>query len=119
MYLSNYLSNLLSNFNDSRTKRNIKNLCSKIIEHKSIQLWSISDDKAEFERSKRLIDGSLKTVIDDKKITSALREHGTASLGHENRLIIIYDPCDIRKEHMGKRFILLILRYIAMVILIM
>jgi len=102
MYLSEYLSGILSNFNDSRTIRNVKNVCSKIIEHKSIQLWSISDDKAEFERSKRLIDGSLISVLDDKKISDALREHGTGCLGNENRVIVLYDPCDIRKAHSEK-----------------
>jgi len=102
MYLSNYLSNVLKNFNDSRTVRNIKNLFRQIIEHKSIRLWSISTDKAEFERSKRLINGKLKSVLDDEKISEALREHGASSLKDQERLIILHDPCDIRKEYSEK-----------------
>lgn len=99
MRLSNYLSGVLSNFKDSRVLENVTALVQNIIEHKSIRLWSISEDKAEFERSKRLLDGSLKSVLDDQKISAAIREHSVAALGDEARLIVLHDPCDIRKEH--------------------
>ena len=99
MKLSDYLSGVLSNFKDSRVVENVTSLVQKIIEHKSIRLWSICEDKAEFERSKRLLDGSLKSVLDDQKISAAIREHSVAALGDEARLIVLHDPCDIRKEH--------------------
>lgn len=99
MKLSNYLSGVLSNFKDSRVLENVTVLVQNIIEHKSIRLWSISKDKAEFERSKRLVDGSLKSVLDEQKISAAIREHSVAALGDETRLIVLHDPCDIRKEH--------------------
>lgn len=99
MKLSNYLSRVLSNFKDSRVVENVTDLVQNIIEHKSIRLWSISEDKAEFERSKRLLDGSLKSVLDDEKISVAIREHSVTALGDESRLIVLHDPCDIRKEH--------------------
>ncbi|MFN8454492.1 MAG: hypothetical protein U0401_09195 [Anaerolineae bacterium] len=99
MKLSDYLSGVLSNFKDSRVIENVTELVQNIIEHKSIRLWSISEDKAEFERSKRLLDGSLKSVLDDKKISAAIRDHSVAGLGDEARLIVLHDPCDIRKEH--------------------
>jgi hypothetical protein len=98
MKLSDYLSGVLTNFKDSRVVENVTVLVQNIIEHKSIRLWSISEDKAEFERSKRLLDGSLKSVLDDKKISAAIREHSVAALGDEARLIVLHDPCDIRKE---------------------
>lgn len=98
MKLSNYLSGVLSNFKDSRVVENVTTLVQNIVEHKSIRLWSISEDKAEFERSKRLLDGSLKSVLDDEKISAAIREHSVAALGAEARLIVLHDPCDIRKE---------------------
>jgi hypothetical protein len=53
MKLTEYLSGVLSNFKDSRVIENVTVLVQNIIEHKSIRLWSISEDKAEFERSKR------------------------------------------------------------------
>jgi len=98
MKLSDYLSGVLSNFKDSRVVENVTKLVLNIIEHKSTRLWSISEDKAEFERSKRLLDGSLKSVLDDKKLSAAIREHSVAGLGDEARLIVLHDPCDIRKE---------------------
>ena len=70
----------------------------KIIENQSIRLWSNASDKAEFDRCKRLIDGSLKSVLDDEKMTEALRENSVNALGSHDRLILLHDPCDIRKE---------------------
>ncbi len=99
MELSNYLSRVLSNFKDSRVVKNVKELVKNIIEHKSIQLWSLSDSKAEFERSKRLLDGSLKSVLNEEKTSEAIREHSVAALADEERLIVLHDPCDIRKTH--------------------
>ena len=99
MTLSDYLSGVLSHFRDSRVVENATELVQNIIEHKTTRLWSISDDKAEYERSKRLLDGSLKSVLDDEKISRAIRDHSVAALGDETRLIVLHDPCDIRKEH--------------------
>ena len=99
MKLSDYLKGVLANFKDSRVVENVTTLVQNIIEHKSIRLWSISEDKAEFERSKRLLDGSLKSVLDDAKISAAIREHSVAALSDEARLIVLHDPCDIRKEN--------------------
>lgn len=102
MELSNYLSGVKSNFKDSRVVENVTELVRNIIEHKSIQLWTISEDKAEYERSKRLLDGSLKSVLDEEKTSAAIRKHSVAALGDETRLIMLHDPCDIRKEHSEK-----------------
>jgi hypothetical protein len=99
MELSNFLNGVVSKFKDSRVSRNVLELVQNIIEHKSIQLWSISDSKAEFDRSRRLLDGSLKSVLDAEKISGALRERSVAALGDKARLIVLHDPCDIRKKH--------------------
>ena len=99
MKLSNYMSGILSKFKDSRVVKNTKELVENIIEHKSIRLWTISEDKAEYDRSKRLLDGSLKSVLDEEKTSGAIREHSVAALGDEARLIILHDPCDIRKKY--------------------
>jgi len=45
------------------------------------------------------LDGSLKSVLDDEKISAAIREHSVAALGDAARLIVLHDPCDIRKEN--------------------
>ncbi len=51
------------------------------------------------ERSKRLLDGSLQTVLDAEKSSKALRERSVAALGAATRLIVLHDPCDIRKKY--------------------
>lgn len=102
MELSNYLNGLLTKFKDKRIVENVTGLVQNIIEHKTIKLWTISADKAEYERSKRLLDGSLKSVLDEEKISIAIREHSVGALGDEGRLIVLHDPCDIRKKHAEK-----------------
>jgi len=99
MKLSNYMGGLISKLKDSRVVKNTKELVENIIEHKSIRVWTISEDKAEYDRSKRLLDGSLKSVLDEEKTSGATREQSVAALGDEARLIILHDPCDIRKEY--------------------
>jgi hypothetical protein len=89
-------------FKDSRVVKNVTELVQNIIEHKSIQIWTIAEDKAEYERSKRLLDGSLKSVLNAEKTAAAIREHSVAGLGEEDRLVVLHDPCDIRKEHAEK-----------------
>ena len=105
MLLSSYLQGLLSNFKDTRIVRNVTSLVHNIIEHKSIRLWSISNDKGQFERSKRLLDGSLKTVLDDAKTADALREFGSQDFSlpgkESDLLVLVHDPCDIRKQYFG------------------
>ncbi len=102
MELLNYLSGVLSNFKDKRIVENVTDLVRNIIEHKTIKLWTISEDKAEYERSKRLLDGSLRSVLNEEKTSGAIREHSVEALGEEDRLIMLHDPCDIRKEHAEK-----------------
>lgn len=99
MELSTYLSGVTSKFKDRRVVNNVTELVQNIIEHKSIRLWSISEDKAEYERSKRLLDRSLKSVLDEEKTAEAIREHSVAAVGEEARLVVLHDPSDIRKEH--------------------
>jgi cell shape-determining protein MreC len=83
MELSNYLSGVKSKCKDSRVVKNETELVQNIIEHKSIRLWTISADKAEYERSKRLLDSSLKSVLDEEKTAEALRKYSVA--GSEKR----------------------------------
>jgi hypothetical protein len=102
MELTKYLSGVLSEFKDRRVVGNVTELVQNIIEHKTIKLWTISEDKAGYERSKRLLDGSLKSVLDEEKLSAAIRRHSVGALGDEGRLIVLHDPCDIRKEYAEK-----------------
>jgi len=96
------MSNILTLVKDIRVSRNIVNLVEKIVEHKSIQLWSISDGKREFERSKSIIDGSLKNGLDTKKISDSMRAQGIDQIKGSNRVILLHDESNIRKPHAEK-----------------
>lgn len=102
MKLVDYAKGLLSNLKDSRVVRTAKNMIEKIVDNKSIQIYANSSDKAEYKREKRLLDGSLNSVLKDSKIRDALMENSVASFKGENYLYLLHDPCDIRKEYSEK-----------------
>jgi len=49
-----------------------------------------------------MLDNSLKSVLDDKKISEALRDNSATKLKDKERLYVIGDHCDIRKGHSRK-----------------
>ena len=55
MTLTKYISKVTKEFKDIRVIRKTENLLKKIVEKKTTKLWSVSDNKNEFDRSKRLI----------------------------------------------------------------
>ena len=46
-----------------------------------------------------LFDGTLQSVLDDKKISETLRQMSVDGLSDEDVVIALHDPCDIRKEY--------------------
>jgi hypothetical protein len=62
-------------------------------------LWTFSDNKKEFDRNKNLINGNLKTVLDDKKISEALIKNSVEKLSGSKRVYILSDHSDIRKQY--------------------
>ena len=74
-------------------------MCSGLIEHKTIKLWTFSGDKKEFDRNKNLINGNLKTVLDDKKISEALIKNSVEKVAGNKRVYILSDHSDIRKQY--------------------
>jgi len=49
-----------------------------------------------------LLDNSLKEVLDDKKVSEALKENSIEKFSGKNRVYAISDHCDIRKKHSWK-----------------
>ena len=49
-----------------------------------------------------MLDNSLKEVLDDKKISEALKENSIEKFSEKKRVYIPSDHCDIRKEHSWK-----------------
>ena len=71
----------------------------QMIRERTLKLWTLADDKAEFKRHHRLIEGSLKSGIDDQKVRQCLHEVVTPSLADTTFAIALHDPCDIRKPY--------------------
>lgn len=68
----------------------------------TLRLWTLAHDKREFERMKTLFDGSLQSVLDDEKVSAALREKSVMGLSEQSVVIALHDPCDIRKQYSEK-----------------
>jgi len=102
MNLIAYMSGLLFFFKDRRVINNIEQMIQKIIEKKTVRLFKVSDDKREYNRYKSLLDGSLKSVLDNEKISQALRENSVEAMSSQKEFVLIHDPCDIRKKYANK-----------------
>jgi len=74
MNLIFYTGVLLSFFKDRRVTKNIGQMIKKMIEKKTTRLHTITKDKNEYNRFKDLLDGSLKSVLDNEKISQALEK---------------------------------------------
>jgi len=70
-----------------------------MVSNQTTRLWTISTDKREYERMRNLFNGELKSVLDDEKISSALREATTIELGDSAVVYALHDPSDIRKPY--------------------
>jgi len=102
MNLICYVSGLLSFFKDRRIIKNIEQMIPKIMEKKTIRLFTIAEDKKEYNRYKSLLDGSLKSILDNEKISHALRYNSAEAMYGQKQITLIHDPCDIRKEYSKK-----------------
>jgi hypothetical protein len=69
------------------------------METKTTKLFAIAKNTKEFNRFRSLLDGSLKSVLDDEKISAALRENSAEAMSGQKHVTLRSDPCDIRKEH--------------------
>ena len=73
-----------------------------MVEHKTPRIHAISGDRNEYDRSKTLLNNSLKEVLDDKKVSQALKENGIEKFSGKKRVYVPSDHCDIRKQHSWK-----------------
>jgi len=78
----------------------VGSLFNKIVETKQIKLWKTASNRAEYEKVRRVIGGTdLKSTLDSEMINDAMLAHGITSVSTQNSLILIHDPCDIRKAY--------------------
>ena len=73
-----------------------------MVEKKTPRIHAISADRNEFDRNKTLLDNSLKEVLDDNKVSEALRENSIEKFSGKKRVYVPSDHCDIRKKHSWK-----------------
>jgi vacuolar-type H+-ATPase subunit E/Vma4 len=92
MNLTFYTGVLLSFFKDRRVINNIEQMIKKIITEKTIRLYTVAEDTNEYNRFKSLIDGSLKSVLDNKKISEALRKNSSEAMSGQKQITLIHFP---------------------------
>ncbi len=80
----------------------MQEIVSSMVSAQTTQLWTLAEDANEYERMHNLFSGKLKSVLNDEKISSALREKTAISLGGEELVFALHDPCDIRKPYAKK-----------------
>ncbi len=73
-----------------------------MVEQKTPRIHALSSDRNEYDRSKTLLDNSLKEVLDDKKVSEALKQNSIEKFRGKKRVYIPSDHCDIRKKHSWK-----------------
>lgn len=95
--LSEYLEPLLEQLGQSQVKRNTSVLSEKLIKSQTGQLWNISEDSSEYARNLRLLDGSLKTIVDTDKLNISLLANSLSFFKDKAYLIVLHDGSDIRK----------------------
>ena len=92
----------MAKFHDKRVIEKTKHVISQIVCKQTTRLWTLAKDKREFERMRTLFNGELKSVLDDKKISETLRQMSVEGLSDEDVVILLHDPCDIRKPYSEK-----------------
>lgn len=95
--LGEYIAPLLNQLGQKQVRENTENLSNKIIDNQTGQLWSLSDDKNEYNRNLRLLDGSLQTIVDVSKLNVSLLANSVDFLKNKGYIIVLHDGSDIRK----------------------
>jgi len=69
------------------------------VQHQHINIWTLSRDKAEFDRFKGLLDGSLLNGIQVKTINEVLLEQAKVVVAGKQSMVVVHDICDLRKKY--------------------
>jgi hypothetical protein len=95
--LSEYIAPLLEQLGQKQVRENTENLSNKLIDSQTGQLWSLSEDKNEYNKNLRLLNGSLETVVDVSKLNVSLLSNSVDFLKDKVYIIVLHDGSDIRK----------------------
>lgn len=69
------------------------------MQHQHINIWTLSRDKAEFDRFKGLLDGSLANSIQAQALNQVLLQQGKLTVADKQSMILVHDICDLRKKY--------------------
>ena len=97
MDLTTYTSFLLSSYKDSRVKKNVLSLLSRIrFCSGKLKLFKMSKDKAEYDVFKGLLNNSQKNTLSSQIVLEAVRKRCIEELGDSQKIYLLHDRCDIR-----------------------
>jgi len=98
---SEYISKAVAGIKGVASQRVLSDLLNKIYTTQSCKVWTISEDKAEYERFTYLLEkaDTVDSGINVGHINALLQEQGSEQLKNAARVIFIHDPSDIRKPH--------------------
>ena len=74
-------------------------MIEKLISTKRSNLYTISEDTNEYTRNHRMLDGSLKTVLDSEKLNISLLANNSEYFKDRDYVVVLHDPSDIRKKY--------------------
>lgn len=77
-------------------------MIEKIIAGKNSNLYSLSTDNNEYTKNHRMLDGSLKTVLDSEKLNVSLLANASDYFKNKDYVVVLHDPSDIRKKYSKK-----------------
>jgi hypothetical protein len=69
------------------------------VQHQHINIWTLSRDKAEFDRFKGLLSGSLLNSIQAEGLNEVLLEQAKSVVAGKQSMVLVHDICDIRKQY--------------------
>lgn len=96
--LSEYIAPLLAQLGQKQVRENTENLTNKIIDNQTGQLWSLSEDKNEYNKNLRLLNGSLQTIVDVSKLNVSLLANSVDFFKDKAYIVVLHDGSDIRKR---------------------
>lgn len=69
------------------------------MQHQHINIWTLSRNKAEFDRFKGLLDGSLQNGVGVEALNKVLLEQAKETVVGKQSMVLVHDICDIRKQY--------------------
>jgi len=100
--LREYIAPLLDQLGQKQVRENTEALSNKLIDNQTGQLYSLSEDKNEYNKYLRLLNGTLQTIVDVDKLNVSLLANSVDFFEGKVYIIVVHDGSDIRKPSTRK-----------------